>query len=303
MLLSKNNAHPRDRNIQFDPALHRYTITRDGVPGTAPVSVTSFSKDYFTPFNAAAVIEQRYEAWKCKTNHKYYPLIHSVLSQGGTDDEAKKAIAQLWETTGDEASKAGTAMHERFEHVCNGMETVTNTKEDSKEIEMLIRWRREFQPEMGWEPYRTEWMLWWEEPRLGGAILVAGTLDLLLRSSVTGQYALVDFKRTNPAPKYRGAPPFLLGPCGNPRFHPGYALPPINELENSKFGSYCMQLNILAKMLRDRYGVDVQDRMYLLQVHRDMDTAHCVGVPAMRQATNSVFAIEAEKRRAATESE
>jgi hypothetical protein len=226
-----------------------------------------------------------------------------VLSQGGADDEAKKAIAQLWEATGDQASKAGTAMHESFEHVCNGAEAVSNTAEDSKEIDLLIRWRREFQPEMSWEPYRTEWMLWWEEPRLNGAILVAGTLDLLLRSSVTGQYALVDFKRTNPAPKYRGAPPFLLGPCGNPRFHPGYALHPINELENSKFGSYCMQLNILAKMLRERYDVDVQDRMYLLQIHSDMDAAHCVGVPVMRQATNSVFAIEAEKRRADAESE
>jgi len=302
MLLSKLNVHPRDNHITFDPALHRYTITRDGAPETAPVSVTSFSKAYFSQFDAAAVIEERYEVWKLKTNHKYYPLIHSVLSQGGADEDAKQAIAQLWETAGDEASKAGTAMHERFEHVCNGAEAVADTENDSKEVELLLRWRREFQPDMGWEPYRTEWMLWWEEPRLCGAILVAGTLDLLMRSSVTGQYALVDFKRTNPAPKYRGAPPFLLG-CGNPRFHPGYALSPINELENSKFGSYCMQLNILAKMLRERYDIDVQDHMYLLQVHSDMDAAHCVGVPVMRQATNSVFVIEAEKRRAATESE
>jgi len=297
MKLSQMNAHPRDAHIGFDPVHHRYTVTRNGVPDEARVSVTSFSNPYFTHFDADSVIEDRYFIWKSRVNGKYYPLIHSVLSRGGSDTEAKHAIAQSWEEKGVEASKAGTAMHERFEHVCNGAVLQSYIKGDDSEVGMLLRWLKEFQPEMGWEPYRTEWMLWWDEPRLNGAILVAGTLDLLLYSRVTGQYALVDFKRTNPAPKYTGAPPFLLGPCDNTSFHPGYALSPLTELENSKFGSYCMQLNILAKILRERYDIDVQGRMYLLQVHCDMHTAHCVGVPTVRQTTNSVFAIEAERWR------
>ena len=40
-------------------------------------------------------------------------------------------------------------------------------------------------------PFRTEWMLWWEDPRDENAVLVAGTLDLLLYSHTTKEYALV----------------------------------------------------------------------------------------------------------------
>jgi hypothetical protein len=58
-----------------------------------------------------------------------------------------------------------------------------------------------------------------------------------------------------------------------------------------------MQLNILAKMLRERYGIDVADNMFLLQIHPDMSDAHCVQVTNLKAATDSLFAVEEERTR------
>jgi hypothetical protein len=41
-----------------------------------------------------------------------------------------------------------------------------------------------------------------------------------------------------------------------------------NEAENSDYGKYTMQLNILAKMLRERYGIDVADNMFAVETER-----------------------------------
>jgi len=295
MELKTLNQHKRDARVQFEPVAHFYTITRDGVSERSPVSVTSFSEPYFKQFDADAVIDSNYERWKSNTNTKYYSVIQATLQSGGTDADAKRAIAQGWTYVGEDASREGTRMHERAEMVCNGVDV----GEEDAETEMLRAWLVDFQPAMQWKPWRTEWMLWWEDDRIGGHILVAGTLDLLMRSDTTGEFALVDFKRTNPSPKYIGAGPNLLGPCGNPRFHPGHAAPPLNEVENSKYGGYCMQLNVLSKMLRERYDIDVGQNMYLLQIHRDLKSAHCIRVPSLRQATDTMFAVEAERRRVA----
>lgn len=301
MDLKTVNQHERDACIHFEPQGHFYTITRAGVSERAPVSVTSFSNPYFKQFDAYAVIDDRYYKWKSDADSKYYLVIKEILRLGGADSDAKRAIAQNWADAGDSASKAGTKMHERAELVCNGLDVeggdAGSDDGGDAEMDMLRTWLADFQPAMQWKPWRTEWILWWEDDRIGGHILVAGTLDLLMKSDKTGEFALVDFKRTNPAPKYRGADRNLLGPCSDSRFHPAYAASPLGDVENSKYGSYCMQLNVLSKILSERYNIDVGHNMYLLQIHCDLQSAHCITVPPLREATDSMFAIEAERRR------
>jgi hypothetical protein len=289
--LEKAHPHGRDLCITFEPEKHKYTVTRDGVAEEAPVSVTSFAKRYFKSFDATAVIDKNYDKWKSDTGSKYYSLIHATLSTGASEDQAKFAIANLWSSKAEKASHEGTSMHSDAEFLLNGLEVA-----DSKEMQLLRKWRKEFQPHMKWVPERTEWKLWWEDARCDGAVLVAGTLDLLMRSETTDEYALVDFKRTNPAPKYTGGPPNLLGPHQGAKFHPGYADAPLGELENNDFGKYTMQLNILAIMLQEKYGIVVKNT-FLLQMHPGLDEAHCVQVPGHMNATDSLFTIEAERLR------
>lgn len=299
MWLSEANHHARDNCIEFDAVPHKYYVTRtcegNGGKEQAWQSVTAFSKPYFTQFDAAATISAHYEKWKHDANSKYYTVIRSALQSGGSDSDAKRLIAQGWAAGGQEASAAGTKMHERAELVCNGV----GVDLEDAEMAMLKNWMSSFQPPMQWQPWRTEWALWWEDERVENRILVAGTLDLLMHSKATGAFALVDFKRADPKPKYRGAGPNLLGPCEPPGFHPGYAASPLNEVENSKYGAYCVQLNVLAKMLRERYDIDVGHNMYLLQIHDAMESAHCVQVPSHRQAIDAIFAVEAERYRLA----
>ena len=217
MILEAKNSHPRDSNITFFKSSHRYVVTRDKREHVVLVSVTSFCKEYFTQFDPRRVVNENFEKWKHRPNSKYYAMIRASLQSGSSEEATKQAIIDMWTGIGNEASDAGTDMHERAEHVCNGIEADAN----DYEMKLLKEWTQVFQPEMKWQPYRTEWMLWWDEPRLNGSILVAGTLDLLLKSETTGEFALVDFKRTNPNPKYSGGPTNLLGPCANPRYHPG----------------------------------------------------------------------------------
>jgi len=288
--LERLNPNGRDKQIAFDKARHTYTITRDGASEVAPTSVTSFCKSCFKQFDPDRVVNQNYAKWASNTNSKYYPLIHSALLMGGGEEEAKAAIKAQWIQNGEDASAKGTSMHADAEIMMNGM-----VAPDTPEMRLLAKWRREFQPSMSWIPERTEMMLWWEDERCANRVLVAGTLDLLMKSETTGQYGLFDFKRTNPTPKYPGGPYNLLEPATNARYHPGYASSPLSEVENSDFGKYTMQLNILAKMLRERYGYDVGKHMYLVQMHEDMEEAHTVQVPHVRDATNSLFNIEAER--------
>tara|TARA_B100001173_G_scaffold278251_1_gene260205 strand:+ start:719 stop:1627 length:909 start_codon:yes stop_codon:yes gene_type:complete len=291
--LERSHPHARDGCIAFETELHKYTVTQPKrFPEKVPVSVTGFAKDYFKQFDGRATVDRYYSRWKNDPQSKYHAMIAAALREGLEDEDAKQRILVHWASTNDRASRDGTAMHAEAELLCNGMQPAV----ESPEMAMLRRWLAEWEPHMEWEPVRTEWMLWWEDERIAGDVLVAGTLDLLMRSKTADVYALVDFKRTNPKPKFDGGDRSLLGPNVNPKWHPGYAKAPLGDLEDSKWGQYTMQLNILAKMLRERYGIDVKDRMYLLQLHPDLDEPHCAKVDAHSKATDALFAIEVIRR-------
>ena len=289
-LLCHVNRHPRDASVLFDEPSHTYVVVRDDVTEQAPVSVTGFAAEYFSKFDGAAIVEQYYEKWKLNPSSKYYALICEELLKGKGDDGAKKEILALWATRGNEASHAGTLMHARCEELCNGM----LLGEPTHEVRSLQRWLDSFQPHMQWKPFRTEWVLWYEvEDR--GPLLLAGTLDLLLYSAKALKYMLVDFKRVDPKPSRRGGPPRLLGPHTG-RFHPGFATGPLAGIEDSDWGKYTVQQNCYAKILRERYGIDVESRMLLLQLHPDLAEAHCVQVPQCARAVDALFVEQAERR-------
>lgn len=294
-MLNATHAHARDALVRFHDANgeHYYTVEREpGVLERVPVSVTAFTKAYFVQFDADKMLNRYYSKWSADANSKYHSLIHATLSAGGDAEAAREAIKAQWKRTGTEASARGTQMHAHAEIMMNGL-----VAPDTPEMTLLGAWRREFQPEMRWVPHRTEWTLWWEDQRCDNALLVAGTLDLLMRSETTGDYGLFDFKRTNPAPKFAGDPQRLLGPWSGQWWHPGQAAPPLHEVEDTDFGKYTMQLNILSKMLLGKYGIDVGQHMYLVQIHEDLPRAHTQRVDRMTNATNSLFNIEAEKLR------
>ena len=275
-LLSSLNAHPRDNFIEFDESSHSYTVEMSGVKILAPTSATKFAERYFTVFDAAQVVARNYDKWKNDKSSVYYESIHAALNAGADDNDAKLAILEGWDRKSREAASFGTAVHEQCELVCNGASCDMN----SVEISQLIDWMNNWQKEKQWQPFRTEWRLYYE---VDGHLIMAGTPDLVLKSAETGEFALVDFKISQS----------LLGPSTG-RFS-RKAQPPIQCFEDSKYGRYSAQLNILSHMLNTRYGVDVGPRMYLLQLHRELDTWHCVQVSQARDEVDTLFSVETRR--------
>jgi hypothetical protein len=244
---------------------------------------------YFSKFNAGAVAEKFYERWKRSPSSQYYETIRGVLDRGGDDAAAKRQILAQWGARGEAASEAGTRMHADAELLCNDILPAEGAH--SPEMRQLRSWLREFEPQMKWTPVRTEWSLYLEDER-SDELVVAGTLDLLLWSKMADAYMIVDFKRTDPAPKRAGWPLNLLGEGGSA--HGRYGRMPFGNVKDDDFGKYTVQLNSYAHILRHRYGIYVTELM-LLQLHPDLQTAHHARAPLLLHETNAMFAIETER--------
>lgn len=274
--LSSQNPHSRDKYITFNDSDHTYTVEINGRRTLAPTSATKFAERYFSSFNAKCVVDENYYKWKANERSSYHAFIRESLNAGATDNDAKLAIVEGWKRKASAACSMGTAVHAECELVCNGVVSDTN----SIEIRQLIEWTDSWQKHKRWKPFRTEWRLYYDHE---DQLVMAGTPDLVLESAETGEFALVDFKIS----------PALLGPATD--CFTRQAQPPIQCFEDSKYGRYATQLNILSHVLRTKYGIDVADNMYLLQLHRDMDTWHCVQVPQHRDEIDTLFRIETQR--------
>lgn len=150
----------RDLRIAFDEEAHEYHVDGNLYP-----SVTSVISEFFSKFNADAVITRMMRSPKWP-NSKYF---------GQTREQIKAG----WEEKKQRASELGTRMHAQIESfLLNGEEA------DSEEFALF----KTFWSARDLEPIRVEWRIFDESLR------VAGTLDLLARDR-DGRVYLIDWKR------------------------------------------------------------------------------------------------------------
>ena len=122
-----------------------------------------------------------------------------------------------------------------------------------------------------------------------GKAVVAGQVDLVLRSTnpamagTEHEYWCIDYKTTNPAPKYHKGPPNLLGGRSDADYH-HRAKPPFSELRPTTSVSHGA-----AQLLRvDRgaqYSVDFRSHMYLLQINDNEQSCQCPTFARCRAGT------------------
>ena len=149
--LAKLNPHERDACISFEEGPHIYTINDNGNISSKSdyMSVTTWNHSHFAHFDADAIIKKMMSSKKWPQS-KYYGMSVEEIKAG-------------WEKNRDEAAGAGTKMHYDIECYYNKHEV----KNDSKEYAHFMKFVEAF-PNL--KPYRTEWMVWYEELRFAGSI-------------------------------------------------------------------------------------------------------------------------------------
>lgn len=218
------HAHPRDKFITFEEGPHIYTVC--GERGTY-TSVTTLNHSHFSHFDADATITNMMKGrnWN-DPNYKYYGM-------------TREEIKQMWDKKRDEASSAGTKMHNDIEHYFNGM-TVEN---DSIEFQYFLQFKNNY-PEL--KPYRTEWMVYYEELKLSGSI------DMVFENP-DGTLQIYDWKRVENLEHESAFGKYALTPC-------------ISHLPDTNFWHYALQLNTYKVILEHKYGKTVTD-LYLVCLH------------------------------------
>ena len=223
--LAKKNAHPRDEFITFDEGPHIYTVHGD----SSFTSVTTWNHSHFEHFDCDGIIDNILNNKRMKDpSYKYY-------------GKTKEQIKTDWDKNRDEAATAGTKMHYDIECYYNKMDV----KNDSTEFSWFLRFVKDF-PEL--KPYRTEWMVYYEELKLSGSI------DMIFENP-DGTLQIYDWKRCKEIVYDSNYGRSAITPC-------------ISHLPDTNYWHYSLQLNVYKKILEIKYGKKVTD-LYLVCLHPD----------------------------------
>ena len=225
MLLSVKNAHPRDQFITFDEGPHVYTVHGE----SGYTSVTTWNHHHFEQFDADKIIDSMMKGKKMKDpTYKYYGM-------------TREQIKASWDCNRDGASSAGTKMHLDIEHFYNGLPV----ENDSIEYEYFKQFVSDF-PDL--KPYRTEWMVYWED------IKISGSIDMIFENP-DGTLLIYDWKRCKEISHENGFGKTASTPC-------------IRHLPDTNFWHYSLQLNMYKTILENKYDKKVVG-LFLVCLHPD----------------------------------
>lgn len=238
--LATKNAHPRDKDIEFDEPTHIYTCAGEG----GYTSVTTFNHQHFDHFDADKIID------KMMRGRNWYPGGSKYF--GMTKDEIK---AQ-WAASGTDASTRGTQMHYDIECFYNDsafQEAFPDRAHefplpvnDSVEYQYFKNFQRDYGAKL--KPYRTEMMIYDRDLRL------AGSIDMIYENE-RAELEIYDWKRSKGISKEAFGNKRALTPC-------------IDHLPDSNFWHYSLQLNTYKAIIEKNYGKQVTG-LYLVCLHPD----------------------------------
>lgn len=244
----------RDEWIEFNEALHTYTVKGHGL--MTPVSTVI--SHFFEPFNA--------EHWS--------------LRKCGGDPIAAARLREEWAAKGAKASQAGTYLHKIIEEFINdGCEPESlscQVRYEGKYVSMresvnvAHEWNlfQEFHKAIGYNPFRTEWCVFDEDAR------IAGTIDLLCQTA-DGNYEIFDWKRSN-----------KIDPSETNRWNKG--MHGLEYMDDTTFNHYCLQQNLYRHILESKYGLRVK-KMTLVVLHPDLTSYRLINVPEKLNAVKAIL--------------
>jgi len=223
--LAKLNAHPRDPFITFDEGPHIYTI--HGEQGYT--SVTTWNHHHFSKFDSDQILDNIMNGQRIQDpKYKYYGM-------------TREQILASWDKNRDCASGAGTNMHYDIECYYNKV-PVNNTSIEFRYFQNFVQ----DYPDL--KPYRTEWMVYYEE------LKISGSIDMIFENP-DGTLGIYDWKRCKEI--------LYESP-----YHKSATTPCIQHLPDTNFWIYSLQLNMYKTILEHKYGKKVTS-LYLVCLHPD----------------------------------
>ena len=90
-------------------------------------------------------------------------------------------------------------MHKDFQYIVEGADP---PQDETNEVKQFRAWLESFCAKYHLKPWRAEWNIYYETP--DGQVVIAGQVDLVLKSKFSEEYWCVDYKRKDPTPKYKG---------------------------------------------------------------------------------------------------
>ena len=266
-VLSNENTHQRDKNIQFFEKGHKYVILTD--KDSKYTSVTTWIHSHFPKFDSDGIIDSMMKGKNWKEGHKYW-------------GKTKEEIKQMWNKNSSSVSEAGTNMHYEIECFMNNNQITSNythkelykkyilentEKTYSLEWQYFIEFVKDY-PDL--KPYRTEWIIYHEDLKL------AGSIDMVYENP-DGTLSIYDWKRSKEITKVNNWNKFATTPS-------------ICQIPDSNFWHYAIQLNTYKALLESKYDKKVTE-LYLVRLHPDCETKtyELLKVPDLSSEVNELL--------------
>jgi len=158
--------------------------------------------------------------------------------------KTKIEIKTLWRQNGDEAARLGTRLHKLIEDFYNG--------KDAYDTSIEYMYFKDFTKDYNLTPYRTEWMIYDEE------LCLAGSIDMVFMND-DGSVSIYDWKRCKSVDMYSD-------------FNK-WGLFPINDIPDSNYWHYVIQLNTYKLIIEKHYELNVRE-MVLICMHPELDASY-----------------------------
>ena len=181
----------------------------------------------------------------------------------------KEEVLEMWDEKGRESREKGTAMHKKIEAYYLGKSVSTDETFDLFKI---------FANKITLKPYRTEWVVYdWDQK-------IAGTIDFV--DYQNGEYIIYDWKRSDK----------LIAKNGLPIKNSLYgekALLPIDNLDDSPYYHYALQLSLYKYILEKNYGITIS-KLRLGIFHPSYNKPYVLEMPYLKNEIDTLFGLRSE---------
>ena len=181
----------------------------------------------------------------------------------------KEEVLEMWDKKGRESREQGTEMHKKIEAYYLGKSV---SKDETFDLFKI------FANKITLRPYRTEWAVYdWEQK-------IAGTIDFV--DYQNGEYIIYDWKRSDK----------LIAKNGLPIKNSLYgekALPPIDNLDDSPYYHYALQLSLYKYILEKNYGITVS-KLRLGIFHPSYNKPYVLEMPYLKNEIDTLFGLRSE---------